>query len=435
MLKNTFYPTVFMTVALLVFSLLVVPPTLAVTFEVNSTLDEPDSNVNDGQCISTPSGKCTLRAAVMQANVVNVDTTIRVPSGIYTLTIPPVSLNGPETGDLNLTTPTIGTPVITIIGAGASNTIIDANQLLDRAFYIHSGRTASISGVTIRNGYCLQDGGGIINLGTLTITNSTISGNVAGSNGGGINKYVGSLIVTNSTISGNVAGAGGGGISNVNGGTTVTNSTISGNQTAGNGGGISNYSTLTVTNSTISMNNANTDGGGIYNHGTSNVYNSTITGNDADHDRDPTGGSGGGVYNYPGTTVNLRNTLVAGNDVANAPIPDDCKGTINSYGWNLFWDVTGCTVNGNWGYLNALSTIGPLQNNGGPTWTHALLPGSNAIDGGDQVLGCIGANGLPLATDQRGAARVEGIFMLCDIGAFEYGAKLPWAYLPLIIRN
>jgi hypothetical protein len=70
-----------------------------------------------------------------------------------------------------------------------------------------------------------------------------------------------------------------------------------------------------------------------------------------------------------------------------------------------------------------------LQNNGGPSWTHALLQGSNAIDGGDPVQGCIDENAVPLATDQRGAPRPVGV--RCDSGAFEYRPPL---YLPLIRR-
>ena len=351
MLKNTFCPTLFITVTLLAFTLrLVVPPAHAVTFTVNSTLDEPDSNVNDGQCISAPSEKCTLRAAVMQANVVNIDTTILVPSGIYTLIIPPVGPDGPETGDLNLTTPVSGSTVITIIGAGANTTILDGNQL-DRMFYVHSGRTAIISGVTIRNGYFLPfttGGGGIYSAGTLTVTNSTISGNQAGFHGGGIYNF-GKLTVTNSTISGNQAGFFGGGIFNqgninVISTLTVTNSTISFNQARGNGGGIHNQGgSLTVTNSTISQNNANTYGGGIFNNGIANVYNTSIILNGADADNDPNGGSGGGVYNDPGATFNLRNTLVAGNNVSDAPMSMmTARAPSTSYGWNLLWDVIGC---------------------------------------------------------------------------------------------
>jgi hypothetical protein len=524
MSKNTFYPTVFMTVALLVFALLAVPRAFAVTFTVNSTDDLPDDLTIPGTC-HTAANTCTLRAAVMQANRTSgLGATVIVPAGIYTLTIPAAGANGDESGDLNLTSPTIGSPVITIIGAGASTTIINANQL-DRVFHIGAGRTASITGVTILNGYSISDGGGIFSDGTLTVTNSTISGNqariggggifsnngpltvtnstISGNQarglGGGISNYDGSLNVSNSTIYGNSANNGGGGIYNLigvgasttmnvsnstisqnttiatlgalgggilntfgslnvsnstiygnsayNGGgivnngdssLNVSNSTISGNQAGGLGGGIFNYGTLTVTNSTISLNNANNNGGGIYNYYNANVYNTSIVYNGADADHS-NGGSGGGVYNELQATFNLRNALVAGNFVSaqSYVIYDQCTGTLNSFGRNLFGEDTFCTVNngvgGSWGYLNSLNTLGPLQNNGGPTWTHALLPGSNAIDGGDPVQGCIGPDALPLATDQRGAARVVGV--RCDIGAFEYGAKVPWLYLPMIIRN
>ncbi len=167
MLKNTFYRTIFVKLAMLVFTLLVVPRALAVTFTVNSTLDQPDDLTMLGTC-HTAENTCTLRAAVMQANRTSgAGATIMVPSGIYTLNIPAAVLDGEENGDLNLTTPTpvMGNPVITIIGAGASSTIIDAKQL-DRVFTIQTGRTASISDVTIRNGYTLRDvGGGIYNNG------------------------------------------------------------------------------------------------------------------------------------------------------------------------------------------------------------------------------------------------------------------------------
>ena len=112
---------------------------------------------------------------------------------------------------------------------------------------------------------------------------------------------------------------------------------------------------------------------------------------------------------------------------------DDCTGTLNSSGRNLFWQVIGCTVNtvnGSWGILNSLNTLGPLQDNGGPTWTHALLMGSNAIDGTDPSWLCVDYASNPLPTDQRGAARVVGV--RCDIGAFEY--LPPVVFLPLILR-
>ncbi len=473
-------------------SALALLPTATIT--VNSTLDEPDSDVTDGQCSSTPSGKCTLRAAVMQANVVNVDTTILVPSGIYTLTIPPVGPDGPETGDLDLTAPASGSPAITITGAGAGTTIIDANQL-DRVFLVNSTRTATISGVTIRNGFLTSgNGGGIFNGGSLTVSDSKISGNHGASSGGGIYNN-GTLALMNSTVSQNQASIYGGGISNDIGYLSLINSTLSQNNVPGSsgegggifnngalqnisnstisgnsayyGGGIFNNMSLLMGNSTLSTNNAGLNGGGIYNAGTLNIRSSTISGNNANDvygdgggiyntyslllvnstlSTNNAGNIGGGIYNRSGQTnvdnisilfnyadayaggvfnydaggaiFNLRNTLVAGSFDSNG-VSNDCEGTLNMFGRNLFWDVSGCNVNsgpGSWSNLNSLSTIGPLQNNGGPTMTHMLLPGSSAIDGGDPVQGCIDPNG-PLTTDQRGVTRPQGA--QCDIGAVE----------------
>ena len=414
----------------------------ATTYSVNSTLDEPDATVGDGQCISTPSGKCTLRAALMQANVVNVDTTISLPAGVYTLTIPPIGADGPETGDLNLTSPTSGNPTISIVGAGAASTIIDGN-LNDRVFEIGTNRHARISGVTIQNGYRPEAnsgiGGGISTFGSLTLTHSTLTHNLADRTGGGIYNGGGNLTVLNSTVSQNQAGTLGGGLEN-DAVLLVRDSTIVGNS-AERGGGVYNYTTLFIVNSTISQNSVTDDGGGIANyHGIANVYNTSILFNDADSDADVNGGSGGGAFNLDGngTTFNLRNTLVAGNTIHNQPVNDDCSGTLNSYGRNLFFDVSGCTVNistGTWGMLNSLALLGPLRNNGGPTWTHALLQGSNAIDGGDPGQGCVDYISSSITTDQRGAARAvdgnhDGV-VRCDIGAFEYQPPL---YLPLIRR-
>jgi hypothetical protein len=131
---------------------------------------------------------------------------------------------------------------------------------------------------------------------------------------------------------------------------------------------------------------------------------------------------GMGIYVYPGTTFNLRSALVAGNYLFSPPNYSDCSGTLNMYGVNMFWVTTGCTINpvsGSAANLNALTSVGALQYNGGPTLTHALLPGSNAIDGSAPVTGCQDAVGNPLATDQRGFSRVVGV--RCDIGAFELG--------------
>ncbi len=255
-----------------------------------------------GTC-HTAANTCTLRAAVMQANRVVEGATIILPSGIYKLTIPEAGPDSEENGDLNLTTPAIGTPFITIIGAGASTTIIDGGKLdsvFQRVLHVHPNRLAAISGVTIRNGYATGAygyGGGIYNEGLLTVSNAAISGNYS-DNGGGIYNR-GTLTATNSTISQNMADYGGG-IDNV-GTLTVTNSTISQNMGHRYGGGIDNdgvgidyVGTLTVINSTISQNNTVTDGaaglgasghgGGILNaYGNLFVTSSTISNNSSNY--------------------------------------------------------------------------------------------------------------------------------------------------------
>jgi hypothetical protein len=462
MLKKIFYPTVFMAVALLALVMLAAPRALAspstVTFTVDTIGDRLDDDTSDGVC-HTSVNTCSLRAAIMQANHLNAPgvTTIIVPAGTYTLTRPLSGANGEDNGDLNLTAPLSPNQSIIINGAGAASTIIDANQI-DRVFRIESGRTASIGGVTIRNGFSpLSDGGGIWNHGSLTVSNSTISGNHA-IRGGGIydeqsltvlNSIIrqntsdhagggilseGDLHVRNSTIGLNSAGGFGGGIYT---GITLTlaTTTIYGNH-AGDGGGIFNDGYMTAVNSTIGQNNADTNGGGLNNRALTNglaaLYNTTIIDNDSDHDHDANGGIGGGVYNDGAARFIVVNTLIAGNTQLNTPFSDDCNGTLEAYGWNLLGDATGCNIPnaGAWGFIS-LNTIGPLQPNGGPTWTHALLAGSEAIDTTIDSLGCVDETGAPLTIDQRGAARPVGV--RCDVGAFEYSPP-HYVYLPLILR-
>jgi hypothetical protein len=260
----------------------------------------------------------------------------------------------------------------------------------------------------------LYSGGGIYNTGALTISNSTISGNivkgqVVGSGGGILN--LGTLTVNNSTISGNGASGGsagfGGGISN-GGPLTINDSTISGNFAKGmgsSGGGILNLGTLTVNNSTISGNGARC-GSGIYNAyhvKTLTISNSTIS-------RNGDAGLCGVIYN--GGTSILQNTLVANKGVRN------CGGTITSNGYNLSSDDS-CNFNGTGDLNNTDPKLGQLGNYGGPTQTILLLSGSPAIDAGNPS-GCTDGNGHLLKTDQRGKPRPDredtgG----CDMGAYE----------------
>ncbi len=403
-------------------------------FTVDTTADLIDENTANGTCLP---GSCSLRAAIMQADVIaGPDVTIIVPSGIYTLTRPRDSTDGPDNGDLNLLTQAGDSRTITLLGAGAASTIIDANTI-DRVLSVGSNSTATLSGFTLRNGKRLDgSGGGVVISGTLTISDSVIEDNQTNAAGGGLYD-AGTLTLTRSTLRSNIAFLGGG--LYVHGAATIRDSALYGNR-AGYGGGIevsaSGFaSNLVIVNSTLSQNSARFDGGGIDSEGATYLYNTSIIGNDADHDHGVTGGRGGGVYANASSLFQVVNTLIAGNTL-NSPSPDDCYGTLRGYGWNLLGDVGGCDFNSNGGNGDmshgfiSVNTIGPLQNNGGPTLTHALLPGSEAIDT-TYSQGCIDEVGFTLTTDQRGFPR--GVGAACDVGAFEY-SPLRYLYLPAISR-
>jgi hypothetical protein len=250
---------------------------------------------------------------------------------------------------------------LAIEGPGADVITVSGNKA-SRVFNL-ANFTVAISGLTIADGQSPngRNGGGIYNAGTLTITASTFSGNPAEYNGGGIYNENGTLTITASTFSSNSA-------------------------KYGYGGGIDNIGTLTITASTFSGNSADNN----------NLY-----------------GGGGGIYNYPSAffrpgTVKIRNTLVAENGVP------DVMGVLTSLGHNLIGDGSGS------GYVatDLVGTfakpinpkLGLLQDNGGPTWTLALLHGSPAIGAGGPT---------DSEWDQRGPGYARSANGMTDIGAYE----------------
>jgi len=285
--------------------------------------------------------------------------------------------------------------------------------------------TLTVSSSTL-SGNTAAVGGAISNVGTLTVTGSTVSRNTAtgsdGALGGGIFN-ASTLTVSNSTLSGNSAGFSGGGIYNYYPGTVaVSNSTLSGNsatRTYSFGGGIYNNGTLTVSNSTLSGNSAGVSGGGIVNDGHVTLTNVTLTANRANT-------SGGGLY-ANGTSSVLHNTLIAGNfQNATGTHRDDVYGHLDPSGdYNLIGDGTGMTglsngVNGNQVGSAAAPIdplLAPLQDNGGPTLTHAVLSGSPAIDAGN--------NAYATDFDQRGPGFPRIVNGIIDIGAFEFQGAGP----------
>lgn len=439
----------------LLFGCLLAAPVFAETYTVTTTAD---------------SGAGSLRAAVASAN-----TSFFYPDIIDFAIL---------AGDPNCTADGVCTIKLTtgqqfIINNAGALTITNstgASKLLisginfTRLFYVNPGASLTLDGLTITKGNAAgNNGGGIYNTGTLSLTNSIVSDNTATSGGGGIYSTSGtSTTITNSTISSNKSasdnGGGiysnsgtltitnsdlsynsamfGGGIFSINSGTlTLTNSTVRGNSTSSAGGGIYNNTIASITNSTINGNTARTSGGGIdSNRGVLTIKNSTISGNRATlygggisststafidltsvtvayNDAYATSGlGGGGMTVYNGAT--LRNTIVAKNFGFITP---DFSGTLASEGYNLIGNTSGTTITGiTTG--NILNQDPSLDNNlvlnGGMTETHALLTGSPAIDKG---------NSFTLTTDQRGLTRPADNPSIAnatggngaDIGAFE----------------
>lgn len=402
---------------------------IGTTITVNTTDDELNGDDD-----------CSLREAIRAANTDSVVSgnsagsgtdTIILPAGTYTLTMIGTPEDAALTGDLDITDD------LTVIGDGASTTIIDGNGSItgDRVLHIVGTNSVTFSGITIQNGNTGGgvNGGGLRNDGTLTMTTSIISNNVAAHGAGILN--VGTITLISTTVSHNIAFDSGGGIRNDNA-LTVINSTIGHNTAAGgSGGGIENHGTLTLANSTISGNMAGGSGGAIcngyaYGQGSmASLNNVTLTDNAADTD-DNSLGAGGGIYNVSLSTFNIMNTILAGNLGPDAS--PDCSGTLNSQGYNLIQSATGCTLSGDTtgNVIGATPSLGALQDNGGPTLTHALLPDSPAVDAGNPSMPGSGGNACE-ATDQRGFARNQST--PCDMGAYE--STFYRLYLPTILRD
>ena len=370
------------------------------------------------------------------------------------------------TGTIGLTSgELLVTRNITISGPGSENLTVNGNHK-SRVFHIASGQTVAISGLTIMNGHTTQSGGGILNdhavllLSNCAVTGNSAAGNIGGgihndgdnighatlqinnslitNNSGGIyndalQAGTATLVITHSTLSNNNAGDAinndGWSCTFCGNGTTsvqITDSSITGNP------GNAIYSdtgrancgnvcpvTVSITNSTISGN-----GGGVYNSTLSDtaVSNSTISDNGSGIYNDA-GALGTSVFNttMSNNGVEIRNIgaplLTMGNTIFNASpgghsIISDF-GTVTSYGYNVSSDDGGGYLSGPGDQINTDPLLGPLQDNGGLTFTRALLPGSPAINAGDPNF--VG----PPDYDQRGPdfERVKGGRI--DVGSFE----------------
>jgi CSLREA domain-containing protein len=345
-------------------------------------------------------------------------------------------------------------------GGGIRNTeatlTLSAVRVLDGSAQLDGGGIANFDGdVSLLDGSSVegntvpQDGGGIANVGgTLSIVDSSVVDNHATcGHGGGVYNDA-TLHVEGALLDGNVSDCQAGGIANRPGGTaTIIDSTLSSNladdgaglNNGGTaivrrstfsantaffafGGAILNGGTLTLENSTLWANRANYRGGGIYSSGGSaTVTSSTISSNLAQLSGGcpgcfpPADGNGGGVYIQAGS-VTLKNTILVDNTkrVNGIDQASNCGGApVGSLGRNLDNGTT-CAF-GAGDLSNTNPQLGPIQDNGGSTFTRAPLPGSPVVDGGTNV-------GCP-ATDQRSAPRpTDGNGdgeAVCDIGSYE----------------
>jgi hypothetical protein len=404
------------------------------------------------------------------------------------------TINFAVTGTIGLTSGELVVDKNVAISGPGTATLTVAGNFMGRVLHIGSGRSVSISSLTLTHGSTyFENGGGILNdhailtmdrcavqnnqvtygygggiyndgsegHATLTILNSTISLNDGDHAGGGICNADGTVTIMNSTINDNIAahhdfpvGDGqGGGI--CNGGTMViTNSIVSYNSAgvrtefpAGFGGGISNSGTMTITDTAITNNSTYLGGGGIANGGTLTITGSTISGNLAEAylEGKPLGRAGG--ISGPVTLINstlsdnfapvgggglegsgiIKSSTISGNrnggistnameigdTILDGNTNANIDGTATSLGYNISSDDGGGNLTGPGDQINTDPMIGPLQNNGGPTLTHALLPGSPAVNAGDPNFT------PPPLYDQRGSPFVRVFNGRIDIGSFE----------------
>ena len=302
---------------------------------------------------------------------------------------------------------------------GLTRGITVSGNYASRVFWVSYGASASLLGLTIADGHERYDeGGGIYNDEgcTLTLAYCTVTGNTAGNNGGAILNR-GNLTLADCTVNGNAADNGGG-IYNYEGSTLrLLYCTVTVNTAGYNGGGIFNRGNLGLGDCTVNGNAAD-NGGGIFQAEASGtnipflgLLYCTVAGNTANG----SASAAGGIYNSGSTLAALANTIIARN--LRGGVEVDVSGDFISAGHNLVgatdgssgWvdsDLTGTTA------LPLDPRLGLLQDNGGPTQTMALLPGSPALAAGDIL------TGTDIATDQRGRPRFRNGTV--DIGAFEW---------------
>ncbi|HEX6400174.1 MAG TPA: choice-of-anchor Q domain-containing protein [Actinomycetota bacterium] len=359
-------------IAVLVCGLQASPGVAAATLTVDTFEDSFDGSCSDGDC--------SLRDAIAS---VDLDGTVRVPSGFYGL-----SLAGPggiAEGDLDVERR------MRIAVEGETGAFLDGSALGDRAFDLTAG--ATIERLTLLGGSGVDRGGLVrVGNGTTRLDDVTLLGGSAVDGGAVAVDQGASVVISRSWISAGTAADRGGGLF-VDGSATVIRSTLSdGAARVGGGAWVSQAGSLVLLDSTVSSNTAEARGGGLHVRGEATVRSATVARNRAT--------VAGGLSAADGASVAVGSSVFDRNQ---ADRRRTCAGPVTSSGHNVA-DGSGCGLQGPGDRTGVDPRIGALRQNGGPTPTHALRSGSPAIGNG----------GTCSALDQRGAPRSD-----CDSGAYE----------------
>lgn len=384
----------------------------------NNNISQKPGEFGGGAIFSGPMGTVSISKSSFTGNKGSIGGAIRILNSNLTVTTSTFTSNSAvdttlgnggaiyidgangDNGKINITASTFTSNSATAYGGAFFNNIYNNNQtVVDKSTFTGNtvGGGSNGQGAAIWSTGDPAPSGGIwttgVNNTTLTVKDTTINGNTATKQGGGIwiARHPTGITITNTTFSGNTANESNGGgivLDGLNSKLTITNSTISGNQANGANGGISMGAGIAVIN------------------GQATIINSTIANNTAQW-------QGGGILG--GTLLTLKNTIVANNVAKNGGnnwnIKHNCADPVTNGGNNLQFTSLSASSNECGGAIPMTNpNLGPLASNGGLTQTMALLAGSAAINAGTNA-------GCP-ATDQRGIARPQG--GTCDIGAFEF---------------
>ncbi len=427
----------------LAISIFVPCSSLADTFLVDSSVDSIDVNPGDAVCLDA-SGDCTLRAAIVESNALPGTDTVRLPAGTYQLTIPGNGEDASLQGDLDITE---ALTLESLVPGDALNTIIEQTTG-GGVIQITTNQLVVISGVTITGAMGTGEGGGVTSvvLGTVQIQDTIIRDNQAGGGGGGGWRNFGNATVLRVAVHDNTSTGRGGGIyhlAGLNQSMTIIDSTISGNVGgSGGGGGINAHGDIFIRNTTISGNSTNSGqnasaGAGLYVAKviTATLNNVTVYGNTGTGPE--TRGGGIGVaqeivnpVSAPGILF-IGNSIIAGNMAGG--VPSDCAGgDLNSNGNNLVQATTNCVLGGV-GDIVGDPLLLPLAVDTGLTSTHVPTIGSPVVDAGNPSLPGSGGDACE-ATEQRGFDRpIDGdldMIDVCDTGAVELYAVLIFGQAP-----